>query len=152
MDHALLAWSRFMAYIFGVWHLGSSHYILRMTGPPMCWNYVWWEKKSSHLSFFSSDMQDSFYLTCPFLLLKIAIFTENLSIFPFLFFFPPTLAGQEIFFFYFFPPTWEKSPCRDPSSIEYNASCLTSLLLIKKGNWYDKASTFCHNFFISTFG
>ncbi len=56
--------------------------------------------------------------------LKLAIFTENLSFFPVLFFFPPTPAGQEILFLFFFPPTWKKIPRRDPSSVEYNESCL----------------------------
>ena len=48
----------------------------------------------------------------------------------FMIFFPPTPAGQEILFLFFSPPTWKKDPCRDPSSVEYNESCLIGFWFI----------------------
>ncbi len=118
----------FFFIIHGTGTLGSSHYILLMTSPPMCWNYVRREKKVAISAFFYFFLQHVRFslLDLSVFPLKMAIFTENLSIFPVLFFFPPTPAGREILFLFFFPLTWEKDPCRDTSSIEYNKSCLRS--------------------------
>ena len=33
--------------------------------------------------------------------------------------FPPTVLGKQLFILIFFPPTLQKTPCRDPSTIEY---------------------------------
>ncbi len=93
----------------------------------MCWNYVRREKKvaiSAYFFNFFLRLAVFTLLDLSIFPLKKFIFTENLSICPVLFFFPPTSAGREILFLFFFPPTLRKNPCRDPSSVEYNESCL----------------------------
>ena len=55
----------------------------------------------------------------------MAIFTENQSILPFLFFIPPTPAGQEILLF-FSPSDMEEKLVS--GSVEYNESCLNRAL------------------------
>ena len=53
------------------------------------------------------------------------------------FFFPPTcknqrvflarlLLGKQVFIIMFFPPTQQKNPCRDPSTIEYSVNALSN--------------------------
>ncbi len=86
------------------------------------------KKKRSHLSFFyifSSDMQDWVYLTCRFSRYKLPFSLKICQFSPFYFsFLRHQLAN--IFIFIFFPPTCNKNPCRDPSSVEYSAGSLSN--------------------------
>ncbi len=121
MNHLIL--SECISILDSMMILGSSHYILQMTGPPMCWNYV-------HLSFFFFLRHAGFTsLNLNFFPLDVAIFTENVSIFPFLFFFPPTTASQEILFLFFALRHRRKTPVgiRHPYNI-MRAALLTIIL------------------------
>ena len=55
--------------------------------------------------------------TICFLLLVNLFFTSDMQNLKSVF--PPTVLGKQLFIFIFFPPTLQKNPCPDPSTIEY---------------------------------
>ena len=69
----------------------------------MCWNYARREKKVAFSAYFYFFLRHAVFtlLDLSIFPVKMAIFTENLSIFPVLFFFPPTRASREILFLFF---------------------------------------------------
>ncbi len=77
--------------------------------PPTCRIYFLWPV------LFSSE-NSHFY--CKFVIFSFFIFSSS------------DISWARNFIFIFFPPTCKKDPCRNPSSIEYSASCLMDSLSI----------------------
>ncbi len=85
-------------------------------------------RKKVAFSAFFFLRHDWLHLTCPFFLLKWLILLEICQFSLFYFLSSDTNLLRN-FISIFSPPTWKKHHCRDPSSVEYNTSCL---IIIKK--------------------
>ncbi len=110
--------------------LRRSRYILQMTSPPMSWNHVRREKQSSHLRFFlffPPTCRIYYSWVVLFFLKNVHFYWKSVN-FSFFIFLSSDISWPRNFIYIFFPPTCRENPCRDPSSVENNASCLSQAL------------------------
>ena len=98
--------------------LGHSHYILWLTIPQnlLCWNHVRQEKEKTFKLLFYFFLRHAINVPCNHIRFRGKTCNTFNGIF-LLFFLP-------ILFFIFLFPTSQIYPCRNPSTIEYNACAL----------------------------